>query len=183
MTRRGLLALLGLVLLAGASIWLARRTPEPASAPAPPTIEQPDYYFRDATLHRYEGTGPAGMVLHAADIRHFPDSGYSALTTINLTYHARDGARWLIRAAHGTLPDQGEVLALRGDVRITRPDSTPPVQITAEQLDINMNTRIARSDSPVTMQQGAMRVQGTGLTVWLKTRRLEMRQAVRGYYE
>lgn len=183
MTRRGLFALLGLVLLAGASIWLARRMPEPASAPATPAAEQPDYYFRDATLRRYAGAGPAGTVLHAADIQHFPDSGYSALTTINLTYHAQDGTRWLIRAARGTLPDQGEVLDLQGDVIITGPDNTPPAQITAEQLTINLETRIARSDSPVTMQQGALRVQGTGLIVWLKTRRLEMRQSVRGHYE
>lgn len=183
MTRRGLFALLGLLLLAGASIWLAQRTPAPADTPAPPASEQPDYYFRDATLHRYDGAGPATMELRASDIRHFPDSGYSALTTINLTYYVEDGTRWLIRAAHGTLPDQGEVLQLEGDVRITRPDSTPPVQITAAQLAINMETRIANSDGPVTMQQGALRVAGTGLTAWLKTRQLQILDAVRGHYE
>ncbi|HET9679420.1 MAG TPA: LPS export ABC transporter periplasmic protein LptC [Gammaproteobacteria bacterium] len=182
MNWRSLTGLLILVALAVATWWLLRDEQDSQPVASAQTETTPDYYFNDATITRLGDNGKTRLTLHATRIEHYPQPEYLSLENIRLLHVADDGTRWRVTAQHGTMPEEGKVITLRGEVHIERLQVKPRLTVDTPLLTLNTKTDMAMTDKSVIIHQGVNQLSGTGLTLWLNDSRIEMHSDVRGSY-
>lgn len=181
MNPRSLIAFLILASLAAGAWWLSyRHTPENGAPEA--AGPQPDYYFKDAQITRYAADGKPDTVLDAASVQHYPDSEVTRFRQI--TVHGGNGNKvWTVRADQANAGDDRKVMHLEHNVRLTSGAGAQPLIVTTDHLTLFTDKNFAQTDAPVVVTQGASRVDGKGLSVWLDAKRFELKSEVKGRYE
>jgi len=114
--RRGLVAI---VLIAAASLswWLSRTVAPETGAPA--VRHEPDYVMKGFRTVSHDARGRVQHVLHADQLRHYPDDGSYELDRPYLIRYG-EGAATHVRANQAWMPAERNVIDLRGNVRINR---------------------------------------------------------------
>jgi lipopolysaccharide export system protein LptC len=183
--RRALGTGLLLVVVAAGSWWLKESLEEPHERrPRPP--HTPDYWLQDLSARTTDETGQVRRHLEAESLRHYPDDDSTELTAPELVLFEPSRPPWRIRSAEGWVSPDGELVLLRGDVRIDREaaEGVPPVHLETRDLRVQPKAEYAETDAPVTARSGPHRVEAVGLRAWLGPPvRIKLLADVRGHYQ
>lgn len=144
-------------LLALASYWLLRATPEPpAPVPERPPTHEPDYLMRRFSIKVFDANGALKSEVFGAEARHHPDTDTTEVDQARVRAIAPDGrvttatARRIISNAEQT------AFTLAGDAIVVRePSATSPrLEFRGEHLQIFTRPERVLSERPVVMVRG-----------------------------
>ncbi len=179
----------GMALLIGAvaGTWLVRQPP--AQAPSQQATElapNPGYYLRDGRMLGLDEEGRRLYELRATMIEQQPDQQTVLLEELQIDYTANNQAPWTMLADRGLIPDSGDTIELRGNVRLQR-QSTPGgrnnlAMLRTEALDFSARERTASTDAQVQLQSNGHTLHAKGLIADLEAGQVRLRSAVRGRF-
>lgn len=177
------IALAAILLLAAlVSGWTAwRQRAEPAAeAPGP---MRSDYILHDFELTALSGEGQEAFTLRAPLLEQDPRDRTIRISTPLFLVPDGQGEYWEIRSRSALVTAEHDELRLREDVRMEGTGGGGvPVTLDTEQLNVFPESRTARTDERVTVQQPGSTIQGRGLDVDLSSKRYELRSEVRSRY-
>lgn len=186
-TTRGGLALAGLLLLAALSYGLLRlvesslREPELAESQAPLlTVER----FQAMRLNE---AGRRESVVAAPRLTQWPGQIGTRIEQPVLDWYQADGQTrgWRLRAEQGWIAADRQTMRLESVVVMTRAADSgkPPIEVTTRDMLIRPTERTAETAAPIRAVTPSGELRAVGARVWLDREQLELRSAVRGYYE
>jgi len=173
-----LAGLLSIVLI----IWLAETEQNLREDHAPSLPPQDaDYYMENFHLSETDGQGVVMRQLSGAKLVHY-NHDRTDLHHPMLTLHEDNLPRWRISASQGRLTQQ--YLALQDDVRIQQlnPTDRQPLQVKANNLNIDMINRASYSSGQVEITQATASILAEGMHLQFDDRRLQLQSHVRGSY-
>ena len=186
------------VLLAAAlitSFLVFRTTSTEDAAPAAPRLGL-GYYVKDARL---TGTGPDGQVLYRVSTtaaEQLLADGTITMRDVTVDYEPAAQVPWKLRANHGQIPPDRNIIELVGDVvaataataatpaegATTGRSSTAPLLIRTDYLELDPEAYVARTESFVAMERNRDTLHAKGMRVYLKQDRLQFNAEVRGRF-
>lgn len=170
--------------LAGLTLWLDRIV-QLSEAPArrAPTHD-PDFIVDRFTVTRMSPEGRPVSKLTAEKMLHYPDDETTELIEPRFEQRSADAPPLHVRADRGGVSKDGERVELRGDVVVVREPSRDreALRVDTTYLEIFPKEEIARTQEPVTIKQGAARLDGVGMEVLNKSREFSLNAKVRGNF-
>lgn len=171
-----------LAVAAGLTTWLFLANREHPPVPTVAAHETPDYRMYDARITSFADDGARRYVLLATSVTHFPVSGRTTLTAVDLHYFPPTGREWELQAERGHLDAQGDRLALAGAVHASEVAVANPVRFVAPSLDVFLDTHRVSSDARVTVWQDAREMTGIGMIADLRAGTLTLLRDVTSRY-
>lgn len=180
-TRRGII-LLGLI--AGAT-WIVSR--QPPDTPLEP-ISEPDlrlnYALYDFNGRMLDAQGAVRLEMESPELRSDAATGIGSVEHPAISI--QQGAdRWYITAESAIITADREQVSLQGAVELTRRNevSGQQVEISTEDVLLNVTPRTAITDSDVRIRQGGDRLDAIGLRLDMVSETYRLMNDVRGHYE
>lgn len=174
------------VLLGLALVLLAQYfwSPDPGVVPDENTSRRlgalPKTYFEQARSLTFDESGALSDIVEARRADYFKRGEYSILQEPRFYSHSDDGKTWSAAAARGRLLHDEERLLLRKNVVLSHDQTGTRMETHA--LDIEFETRVARSERPVTITQGENRTIADGLVASLEQETLLLTPNVESTY-
>jgi len=177
---------IALILAAGTGLYwvdtLRRAGPEPAADAKTP--HEPDAYFVDFTLRRFENAGIRTYRLAGERMTRFADDRSTLIERPDLDYRPVEAAPWQATAARAkTEPDSDRVELIDDVVLRQIPENEPPMTIRTSRLTVLTEAGRADTDRPITAESRAWEIDATGMTAWFDRDRVELHHEVNGRYE
>ena len=171
-----LIALLGGAVASG--VLLLRTSPEDVEADVSPRLGL-GYYLKGAQL---TGTGDDGLPLYRMSARTASQSltdGTVDMLEVQMIYEPVTNVPWDVRADAGHLPPDGNIIQLSGNVvAVAREGDQPATTIRTDYLELDPDTSIAETQSKVTVDYAGNRIFATGMRVYFKEDRLQLKSNV-----
>ena len=185
MERRTAIAIAGLLGLAIFSWWLLQTLSPQQRTSVADVRHEPDYYFRDAIITRFNDQCLPLFDLYADQVLHFPDDDSVELENIDIEYFRQDAPPWKIRSDKGVIPSGNTLVNLTGNVVMWQVNETTdaPLTLRTERLQILTDRNVAQTEHLVTISEGTSRVHGAGLTADLENELFRLDTQVRAEYE
>ena len=180
--------LIGLALAAAGSGVVFMLAPGRQPPPVTRLRAEQGYYVKEARL---TGTGTDGQILYTVTTRvaqQNPADGTVSMQEVAVNYVPTAGIPWDMRATHGQIPRDSNIIQLSGDVLITSTAGTAanqrqaPLTIQTDYLEFDPDTYIATTDRHVAIQRLRDTLYGRGMRVYLKQDRLQFNAEVRGRF-
>ncbi len=181
----GVIAVLALAFMLGHG----GSTPGATSAPEEAAKFHYDFVANDVVVRQTGNDGTLQYRLEAERVEQRPEDNQVTATNLTAHYEAPDvkadpdeASPWKLTAQHATLPDDGKLLQLRGDVRVTgQPhNARVPVTLATDSLDYDMQTQEITSQETVDVRMGAQQLQGKGLQANIRLGTLRLETQVHG---
>lgn len=181
MSRRALVAIVAIAVLAAASGWLSRQTrqAEPQSAGIPAA---PDYFANNFVALTTGADGSVLRQLQAREMVHLPESDQLELTEPHITLFEQSTPRWEITAQQGRVERSGEQVLLDGQVRLWQMQPRP-LELRTQSLLVHPQRHFAQTDDPVEITAPEGRVSAVGMEADLQSRQISLLSKVQGIYE
>jgi lipopolysaccharide export system protein LptC len=176
----GILCILGLI---GAVYYFSSGSGAPS---APTAAAQPDdapgYSARDAEVVETGDDGRPLYTLTADRVRQHPNDNRVQLDSPRMTYIARDGVPWHVRARSGQIRGDGELVELYGDVHLNgqTPDAEAPTVIDTSTLSFDTKREVVWTKAPLTLDWNGIKVDAVGVTANLNDHRVRLESRVDG---
>ncbi|MGH8565444.1 MAG: LPS export ABC transporter periplasmic protein LptC [Gammaproteobacteria bacterium] len=173
-----------LLALAGASAWLVYRIDQSEPRAARPLSHEPDSYMEGFTRTAMDESGQVKTHLYAERMFHYPDDDSTRLTRPRIEI-LDDGPPWYAAAETGFVDAKGEVVLLRGEVRIWRDNASGgrAIEVITTRMRVLPTVRYAETDDPVTLVTPESVTHAVGMRGDLRSNRLELLKQVRTRYE
>nr|WP_211168995.1 LPS export ABC transporter periplasmic protein LptC [Aromatoleum toluvorans] len=156
--------MVGLIIVAGASLWLERVTTDSDARLSAEARTAPDFVAEQTRLIAFDHTGRQHYELLADKITHYPQTDVTALDLPRLRYEV-NGRELYLNAAQGEVLRRGDEVHLKGDVRARRsaaPDR-PEMTMSSASLTVWPDDERAETNDPVVITQGASTAHGNGM--------------------
>lgn len=156
------LPVLLMALLAAASYWLLRLTPE-AVEPAPqrPVTHEPDYFMRRFSVKVFDEGGALKTEVYGAEARHHPDTDSTEIDQARIRSVDPNGLlttataqRVISNSAQTEFVLQGDAVVVREGGRGTDGAPVPRMEFRGEVLQVFTDPQRLVSDRPVTLLRG-----------------------------
>ena len=174
---------IGLLLAATLATLLLLPREEPEPGEAPPARAGIGYYLEQAELI---ATGDDGRVIYrlsADSAQQDLAAGGIELDRVELVYDALLEVDWQVRADRGSIPADGRILTLSGDVvAIAERKPGPPTAIRTDHLELDPEAYIASTDAPVLIERPGGTIRARGLRLHLREDRLQLLAEVEGRF-
>lgn len=181
MTRRMLLLIALVTLLAIATNWLSQKSEK---RPPKSTSAQhlPDYFIRGLNSTVTDKNGKPSHQLQAESLVHYPDDDVTELKHPDITVLGDEKAsRWHATARQGKVEGKNNRILLQGDVNLHQ-SGDGELLLQTESLRIDSARHYAETDAPVTLHSAGTKLQGTGMKAYGDEQRLQLLSDVRGKY-
>ncbi len=154
-------------------------------APDAVSSVQTGYYLRDATLTEFDESGRVRVEVSARLATENPALKTIELETVTVNYHPEAGQRWRVTSDRGHLPPEHDLVDLSGNVVMTgeREGLAEPAVVRSDELTLEVEGQIARTDGPVTLSLGRHGISATGLVANLKAETLRLESGVNGRFQ
>ncbi len=178
------LPLLTMALLALGSWWLVKHSPGAAPASEDAALRtEPDYTMSRFAVERFDASGQLKLRIEGEQMRHFPDTDRIEIDAVRIRSVAPGGRVTLAHARRAVSNGDGTQVQLLGGAQVDSRDATGrPLQIQGEFLHAFLDTERLRSHLPVTVVQGASRIQADGLEYDHLARLLELKGRMRAVF-
>lgn len=175
------LPLLLMTLLALATWWLVKNSPQPLVATdAPPVSSEPDYTMKQFALERFDAQGRLKVRIEGERLRHFPATDRIEIDEAKIRAYAPDGRVTLATARRALGNGDGSEVQLLGGAEVTAMDASgAPLLMRGEFLHVFLTTEQVKSHLPVFVQQTGADLRANGLNYDTTTRRLELKGPLR----
>jgi lipopolysaccharide export system protein LptC len=151
------LPVLLMMLLALATYWLLRATPEPElPAEERPVTNQPDYFMKRFSVKVFEPSGSLKTELYGTEARHHPDTGALVVDAARIRSFNLQRQLSTATAQQITSNDAGTVFVLEGDAVVVRQagvgasgERLSRLEFHGEYLRVSVDPDHVMSDRPV----------------------------------
>ncbi len=158
-------------LLALASYWLLRATPEaPLPVPERPATHQPDYFMRRFSVKVFDVRGVLKTEVFGAEARHHPDTDTTEIDNARIRSYNDKGqlstatARRVISNSTNTeFTLEGDAVVIREAGRQTGSDALPRLEFRGEYLKVFTDPEHVVSDQQVLLVRGNDRMSAASL--------------------
>lgn len=156
--------LAGLLIVAGASLWLERITADEDVRPSAQERQEPDFIAEQTRLVAFDRDGRQHYELLADKVTHHPRTDTMALERPRLRYEL-NGSQLHLSSAQGEVLSQGDEVRLAGDVRGRRTATRdrPEMTLSSASLTIWPDDERAETKDPVVLTQGASTARGNAM--------------------
>lgn len=175
------LPLLVMALLALASWWLVKNSPQPVQPAEPrPLSSEPDYTMTTFALERFDAKGQLELRIEGAQLRHIPASDRIEIDGVQIRAIAPDGRVTLAQARRAVGAGDGSELQLLGGAEVTSVDAQGvPLLMRGEFLHAFIDAERVTSHLPVLVRQGDAELRAAALNYDHGARRLELKGPLR----
>jgi lipopolysaccharide export system protein LptC len=174
------LLLIMLLLSLRAYLWDPSDERYPDMATAERQQRLPKNYLEDIRTWSFNEQGQLTEVLDAKQAEYFLASDETELSEPRFYSHHSEDRTWSASAMRGRLQNDTQELDLYENV-ILSSDQTGG-RLATEELNINLVTRMARTEVPVLVTQGSNETRADGLIADLEQERMEMAPNVESIY-
>lgn len=158
-------------LMALASYWLLRATPEAAlPSVARPVTHEPDYFMRRFSVKVFDADGALTSEIHGAEARHRPDTDMVEIDQARIRSVQAGGLLTTATAQRVTSNGAQTEFVLEGDAVVVREAGRtadgsvlPRLEFRGELLQVFMEPQRLLSDRPVTVVRGNDRINADSL--------------------
>lgn len=150
-------------LLAALTFWLEQAAKPQAILQDGKARHDPDYVIDHFTVSRFDTEGKLLHTLRAETMVHFPDDDTTHVSSPMLIYHQTPASQ--VTASKALLNSDATHVQLIDNVRVTRAGKGKKADsiLTTALLDAYPDEEIVTTKAPVTITQGASRIDGHGL--------------------
>ena len=175
------LPLVLMLLLALATSWLVRNSPQGSVAEEPRAISsEPDYTMNRFALERFDAAGQLKLRIEGEQLRHFPATDRIEIDRAVIRAITADGRVTLAHAQQAIGAGDGSEMQLLGGAEVTSERvGEQPLVMRSEFLHAFFVTEQVRSHLPVQVQTGATELRAAGLDYDHATRRLDLKGPMR----
>lgn len=175
------LPLLLLALLALASWWLVKNSPQPQAAVEERALSsEPDYTMSQFALERFDAAGKLRLRIEGAQLRHIPATDRVEIEIAVIHAVAPDGRVTRARAQRAIGNGDGSEVQLLGGAEVSSVDAEGrPLLMRSEFLHVFLLTERVRSHLPVLVQQGGNELRAAGMEYDHVARRLDLKGPLR----
>ncbi len=175
------LPLLLMLLLALATWWLVKNSPQPKQVVgAAPVSSEPDYTMTQFALERFDAAGRLKVRIEGAKLRHYPATDRVEIDDAQIRAYAPDGRVTLATARRALGSGDGSEVQLLGGAEVRAVDAAgAPLVMRGEFLHAFLLTERVKSHLPVTVEQAGADVHASGLEYDNATRRLNLKGPLR----
>lgn len=168
--------------LALATLWLDRLVQLPPVPGKDKLRHDPDFIVERFTVTQMRATGHPESSLSAPRMLHYPDDESTILEHPRFLQLPLDRPAVEIVGKRGIVGKDGDLVRVEGEVRMTRAADGEHAAMVIETsaLDIEPNSKIARSDEEVVITEGANQLRGVGMVVNGESREFELKSRVQG---
>ena len=156
-----------MAVLAGMTFWLLRLSPVPdeaQAARATPTV--PDNYLVNFVARSFDVNGELTAQVAGAAAQHMPQTGELHIQTARITAWGKQGALTRSRSDDAVVNKAQTQFELTGNVVANRTQAnSPDFQITSEQLFIDTDLNLMRSQLPVRVLRGVDEIKAQRMVV------------------
>jgi lipopolysaccharide export system protein LptC len=174
-----------LLALAGLTFWLRHAVELPEERRDGRYRHDPDYIVEQPQLRKLDKNGNLQYTLNAVDIRHFPDDNSTDMTQPKMVAVHPDKPPLTMSSERAHLSEDGQLLELYDNVRISR--AATPAQAallaTMPDLTVHLNEERAFTRSPVLIEQGPSWLKGVGMQVDNKAQSYVLESQATGRFE
>lgn len=181
MNYRNTVVIVVLVLAAAGSWLLVASRGEPETSSTVVSTARDGYYLVGATL---KAIGPDGKYLYqilAGEVSEDPKRGAMILTDVKLTYSPELNVPWTLIAENGVI-DETERVFFSGNVRAESGGDSIKASLITDELEIDPENYIAKTDKRVTIRVGTRSLSATGMLAFLNEDRIELKSNVNGKF-
>ena len=158
--------------------------PERASAPL---RHEPDYEMHSFSVQRFAAAGLANSNIEGRVMRHFPDTDTLEIEGVRVHWTDDQGRKTLATARRAVSNADGSDVQLMGEAHVVRDpaplsgaDDAGRIEFRSEYLQVLANAQRVRTDRPVSLIQGASRLQAGSLYYDHRAGIFELSGRVRG---
>ena len=174
-----------LTILALLTFWINRSVHPPQHKPDGSSRHDPDYILNNFVTTKTDQYGNVLYVLHAAEMKHFPDDDSTELKLPNLIQYAAGKPNTHITSKRGLVSSNGEQVQFIDDVKLVREAYADRGEMTllTEYLKVTPDTGMAITDKPVVIKQAPKTViHGTGMIYNKKQQTIQLLNNARVHY-
>ncbi|MFT4764711.1 MAG: LPS export ABC transporter protein LptC [Oleispira sp.] len=148
----------------------------------------PDYYGEGLKNRTFNDSGALEQQFNAQRSVHFPTQRFTELTQPKVRTTADDGEVWLIQSLAGTHFEDEKKLILQKEVQISPATSSDlnnsedMAMIRTSKLTLFTQSKIAKTDQPVTVTSLHGRIDAVGMIIKLDQQRVEFLSQVKAKY-
>lgn len=151
-----------MMLMALATYWLLRATPEPEPpGPKREVTHEPDYFMHRFSVKVFEPGGALKTELYGAEARHHPDTGTLVVDAARIRSFGPQRQLSTATARQITSNDEGTEFVLEGDAAVVRQASRgakgevlPRIEFHGELLRVATDPEHISSEQPVVLIRG-----------------------------
>ena len=160
-----------MMLLAMASYWLLRATPEPPKPePERPATHEPDYYMRRFSVKIFAANGALSSEMYGTEAHHFPDTDTVVIDNARVRSFNTNKQLSTATAHQVTANGAGTEFELKGDAVVVRQAGRSPsgkrvsrMEYHGEHLKVSTAPEVVTSDVPVLLVRDADQITGDTL--------------------
>ena len=171
------LPLLLMALLALASWWLVKNSPQPQpAAEARALSSEPDYTMNVFAVERFDAAGKLKLRIEGAQLRHIPATDRIEIDGAVIRAIAPDGRVTLARAQRAIGNGDGSEVQLLGGAEVASLDAAGrPLLMRGEFLHAFLLTERVKSHLPVLVQHAGSELRAAGMEYDHVARRLDLK--------
>jgi lipopolysaccharide export system protein LptC len=176
-------------LLALATYWLVRNTPDP-TVPEPQRAakHEPDYFMRNFSVKTFDPTGRLKSEVFGAEARHYPDTDTLEIDQVRIRSFDLQGRLTNAKANRALSNADGTEVQLFGDAIVVREAVTaangtkaaPRMEFRSEFLHAYTDTERIKSHVPVVLSRGSDRFTADSMDYDNLERIMQLNGRVRG---
>jgi LPS export ABC transporter protein LptC len=153
------------VLLASLLVYLSEDSSiEPAALLQQAQESNADYIMTGVHMVQYDDQGQRRSEIHADEVSHYKRGSHLIFLHPELRTRSASTS-WTLKAGSGNLSEARDLLLLQGGVRIEADMTDEHMQISIDELSVNLGSRIANSPLPLTIRLRGWLMSGQGLSV------------------
>lgn len=160
-----------MMLLALASYWLLRVTPQPEPPkPKREVTNEPDYFMHRFSVKVFEPGGALKTELYGTQARHHPDVGSMVVESARIRSFGPQRQLSTATARQITSNDEGTVFVLEGEAAVVRQAARgaggqmlPRIEFHGEYLRVSTDPEHIMSDRPIVLVRGQDQISANAL--------------------
>ena len=185
MNSRLLILILAIASMGGFTWWVDRLTKELEDPSVTDQGDRMDFYMHD---YHVSVTNEAGALLYEASgthLEHWQKSEEVIVTNPRLTFYPEEGPPVYLRSESGFVPQGAKTVELRGEVVLDREayGTHDSLHAVTSNMTIWPEEERGHTDEFAYAEGKRYRAEGTGMTIDLAARTLELHSKARGTYE
>jgi len=175
------LPLLLMALLALASWWLVKNSPQPVASPEARALSsEPDYTMTVFALERFDAAGKLKLRIEGSQLRHIPATDRIEIERAVIRAVAPDGRVTLARAQRAIGNGDGSEVQLLGGAEVDSLDASGrPLVMRGEFLHAFLLSERVKSHLPVLVRHGGSELRAAGMEYDHVARRLDLKGPLR----
>ncbi|MBS1200924.1 MAG: hypothetical protein H6R27_1602 [Proteobacteria bacterium] len=146
--------------------------------------EQTGYYLRDAVVTDFGEDGSIRLEVAARRATENVTDQTIALESVSVNYFALPGQRWRLTADGGSARPGLSTVELMGNVVMTggKQALPEPAVVRTERLTLDVRSKLATTDAPVTLGFGPYTLASVGMRADLMAETLRLESGVNGLF-